>query len=271
ADLIASQLPARVMFEPFNPQLVKAYAAFNYFQYMQPGEENPALLEVVQRVLNGRIRDPWIDREVDILRPQWRIIKEIRACLFLRWLHDHFPEVPILFIIRHPCAVVASRLQLGWATDGDLKPLLEQQSLLDDFLGNHLDRICSAKTDVEKHAILWCISNRVPLVQFRDIGLNTVYYEDLCNRPEKSIPAIFDSLGIAWSDTVYRHARRPSMTTARHSVLPGDPGHPSVWHRVLSAADIARVMAVVDEFGLGHLYGDADLPVRASATEGDNT
>jgi hypothetical protein len=159
-------------------------------------------------------------------------------------------------------------MQLGWATDGDLQPLLEQPPLRDQFLCDHLDVIRRAKTDAEKHAIIWCISNMVPLAQFRDIGLNTVFYEDLCNRPERVIPAIFDTLGRPWSDTVFRHARRPSMTTARHSALLDDAGHVSAWRRVLSSEDIARVRAMTDEFGLGHLYGDDGLPVTAPENGG---
>ena len=127
--------------------------------------------------------------------------------------------------------------------------------------------IRGVKTDAEKHAILWCVSNMVPLAQFSDIGLNTVFYEDLCSRPERVIPAIFDTLGSPWSDTVFSYARRPSMTTARHSALFDEAGHISAWRRVLSTADIARIRAVTDEFGLGHLYGDDDLPVHLPANE----
>ncbi|HKX58690.1 MAG TPA: hypothetical protein VJN00_04895, partial [Steroidobacteraceae bacterium] len=41
AELICSQIPCRLMFEPFNPRKVSAYREFNYFQYMRPGEGDP--------------------------------------------------------------------------------------------------------------------------------------------------------------------------------------------------------------------------------------
>jgi hypothetical protein len=70
-----------------------------------------------RKVFTGEIRNRWIDRQNERIYSRYRLIKEIRINLALKWLHDNFPEVPILFLMRHPCAVVASRMELGWATD----------------------------------------------------------------------------------------------------------------------------------------------------------
>lgn len=56
---------------------------------------------------------------------------------FLKWLRIRFPKVPLLFILRHPCAVVLSRKELGWPADSDLEPFLQQESLIEDFLHNN--------------------------------------------------------------------------------------------------------------------------------------
>ncbi len=163
AELLGARLPCRIMFEPFNPRKVPAYAGFSYFQYMRPDDDHPALEDFCRRVFTGDIRDPWIDRQVDRLFPRYRIIKEIRANLLLKWISNRFPEVPILFIIRHPCAVVASRMQLGWDTDADIAEFLAQPELVQDFLEDKRDLIESCQTPAEKHAVIWAISNLVPL------------------------------------------------------------------------------------------------------------
>ncbi|UCH58531.1 MAG: hypothetical protein JSV61_09955, partial [Anaerolineales bacterium] len=103
ADLIASQIPCRMMFEPFNPELVPEYSSFHYFQYMPPGKQGIDFHTYARKVLSGEIRNRWIDRQNERVFPKYRLIKEIRVNLALKWLHENFPDVPILFIIRHPC------------------------------------------------------------------------------------------------------------------------------------------------------------------------
>jgi hypothetical protein len=40
--------------------------------------------------------------------------------------------MPIILLLRHPCAVVASRLALGWKDN--LFETMEQEDLVEDFL-----------------------------------------------------------------------------------------------------------------------------------------
>ena len=45
-------------------------------------------------------------------------MKIIRGNLLLAWLVRNF-EFPVLYLLRHPCAVVASRLRWNWPCDLD--------------------------------------------------------------------------------------------------------------------------------------------------------
>jgi hypothetical protein len=155
---------------------------------MRPDVENEPLLRYCETVLSGRIRHPWIDREVEVILPRCRLIKEIRMNLFLKWLAQRFPQVPLVFIVRHPCAVVLSRMQLGWATDDDLAPLLAQDELVADFLADKMHVIEAARTAEQKHALVWCISNLVPLRQFAGTGWHPMFYENLVLEPERKSP-----------------------------------------------------------------------------------
>lgn len=259
AELIASQMRCRIMFEPFNSELVQDFSAFNYFLYMRPQQQDDALLDYVRRVLSGAIRHPWIDRQVNTIRPQYRLVKGIRSCLFLRWIHDRFPEVPTIFIIRHPCAVVASRLRLSWATDGDIRHFTSQSTLVADFLADKLDIIREARTDEEKHAIVWCVSNLVPLEQMRGSPMHLVFYEDLACNSTQEIPRLFHHIGRSYDDSVFDLVNRPSMTTQRVRVLEANDPVTS-WQQELSSAQIGRVLGIVRKFGLDHLYGESALP-----------
>lgn len=253
-DVIASQGSARLMFEPFQSEQVRAFRQFSYFHYMRPTEDNDDLLAYCQDVLSGNIRNSWIDRQVESLRPQFRVIKEIRANLFLKWLHDRFPELPILFMIRHPCAVVLSRMKLDWATDGDIHSFLMQPELVDDFLIEKLDIIQRATSAVEKHAIIWCISNMVPLRQFDRDELPLVFYEDLCLQPELEIPRIFEIIGRSYKGSILEFVGRPSTTSRPFSAVVTGDDRVSGWKNELATKQIDEVLAVVEAFDLGQLY-----------------
>jgi hypothetical protein len=261
SKIIGSQIPSRFMNEPFHSQYVYEFSKFNYFQYLRPDSRDDDLYVYCLRVFNGSIRNKWIDRQVSTLFPKYRVIKEIRANLFLKWLHNNFPSIPILFLIRHPCAVVLSRMQLKWATDGDIEPLLSQDKLVEDYLSDKLDLIMNAKTLEEKHAIIWCISNLVPLKQFNPGELNIVFYENLCLRPEVEIPRIFQIIGHKYNNTIFSSLKKPSGTVTNSSAVMRGLDRTSQWKTKLSPTQIKKILSIVESFELDFLYGDSYTPI----------
>ena len=267
ADIIQSQGPCRLMFEPFHFGKVSIDEHLHYFHYMRSDGHNEALRAYSHDVLTGNIRHPWIDLQIGHIFPKYRLIKEIRACLFLRWLHEMFPVVPLLFIIRHPCAVVASRMRLNYATDSDIEPFLAQPELIEDFLADKLDFIKGASTPEEKHAIIWCVNNLVPLRQFHNAPLNLVFYENLCLKPEQQVPRIFRAIGREHRDSVFRGMSRASMTSRYESAVVQRRDRITDWKRHLNERQIDNVREVVRRFGLDHLYGGSDEPTDGAADE----
>ena len=261
AQIISSQLPSRVMFEPFYSTLVAEYAGFNYFQYMRPEQANEALHTYCQRVFSGTIRHAWIDRMVNTINPQYRVVKEIRANLFLKWIRHQFAAMPLLFVIRHPCAVVRSRMQLGWATDGDIQPFLSQPDLIDDYLSDKMDIIEKATTPEQKHAIVWCISNLIPIRQFASGELPVIFYEHLCLQPQIEIPRIFKAIGQAYDTSVFKSLNRPASTATRDSAIMSGRDKVNLWRSQLSPGQQDDILSIVHAFGLDHIYGDSPLPV----------
>ena len=261
AEIIGSQLHCRILFEPFHPGRVAEYSDHNYFQYVRPEASHPRLRAYCEKVFTGRMRHPWIDREVSYLRPRYRVIKEIRANLFLKWAKNQFPAIPFLFVIRHPCAVVLSRMQLGWATDEDLKPFLAQPELLEDYLADKLDIIRHARSDEAKHALIWCISNLVPLAQFQPGELNITHYEHLCAAPELEIPRVFQTIGHNLNSAVLAHANTPSRTATAYSAVMRAQDKLMRWQRELTARQVGTILSVVRDFGLDNLYGEDPMPL----------
>ena len=265
ADLIASQIPSRILFEPFNPDLVSDYRRFHYFQYMRPGTENPEFYGFAHKVFTGEIRNPWIDRQNERIISKFRLVKEIRANLALKWMKDNFPEVPIIFIIRHPCAVVCSRMELGWATDLDIEPLLLQPELIEDHLLPYMDLIRNANTMEEKHAIIWCVSNLVPLKQFTTGEVKIVYYENLCTQPENELPALFEFIGQTYTRSAIDIIHQPSQTSKVTSAIVRGIDKIGSWKKKLSPSQIDSVLQTVETFGMSHLYGQSLSPLSHQA------
>lgn len=261
ADLIASQISCRTLFEPFHNEYVPGYRGFYYFQYMKPDLANSAFHKFAQDILTGDVRNRWIDHQNERIFPKYRLIKEIRLNLSLNWLHHNFPQVPILFLVRHPCAVVQSRMEWGWATDQDIEPFLLQSDLVSDYLSEYLELIRNANSDEEKHAIIWSISNLVPLRQFKPGELKIVYYENLCTQPELELPEIFRTIGQRYEPSMVRRSRRPSMTTRSTSAVVAGNKKIVLWKNSLSSVQIERILNVVKAFRLDHLYGDSLLPL----------
>jgi hypothetical protein len=175
-----------------------------------------------------------------------------------------FPEVPLLFIVRHPCAVVLSRMQLGWATDTDIDPFLSQAKLFDDFLADKIETIRRAKTAEEKHAIIWCISNLVPITQFNSGELNLIFYEDLCIQPEVEIPKIFQAIKHQHQASVFEHINQPSTTTVRTSAVVTGEDKVARWKKELSPKQINNILSVVEDFRLDYIYGNTFTPLVAA-------
>ena len=260
ADVIASQLRCRVLFEPFHPKRVPQYSAFRTMQYMRPETPHPALEEFCGAVFRGEIRGRWVDREATILRPQRRLIKEIRTNLLLRWISVNFPEVPRILVLRHPCAVVLSRLRAGWPARHDLNSFLAQDELVADHLAPHRAFMESADTPEERHAIVWCVTNLVPLRQFGNTDPNCVFYEHLCSNPTEAIPRLFGLLGAEWDPAVFGRLETPSSTVSTESAVLRGIDRIEAWRHGLSADQVRRIVSVVDRFGLGQLYDDSPLP-----------
>jgi hypothetical protein len=261
AELICSQLPCRLMFEPFNGDLVPEYQSFAYQQYQRPESDNPALQAFVERIVEGRIRNPWIDRQVESLRPRRRVVKAVRASLLLGWITRRYPQVPILLIIRHPCANVASFLRLEWSCQRDLDSILRQPELIADHLAPYMDVIDRARAPHQRLALLWSILHLVPLRQRTDAAMPAFHYEDLVGRPNEMVPKVFDALGIPFGPSVFERLRRPSSTVERRAPPEGRPRVGSAWRAYLGPARVDDVLEVVHAFGLGHLYDDDGHPI----------
>jgi len=259
-NIVASQGANRLVFEPFNPSPVGPLHSAHYITYKRPDDQDPELAAYCSRVFSGDIRQRWIDQHIDHLRPKGRVVKAVRANLLLGWLRRNFPEVPQVLIVRHPCAVVSSWLQLGWTAERDIEAFLEQPNLVGDVFGDKIAIVQQLRTEEERIAFVWCLNHLVPILQSNDEKPQSVFYELLITQPEIELPKLFHYIGWRSHGRVYDNLHVPSFTSKKTGEM--TDGHEKLhqWQYRLSSGQVDRILSIVDAFGLAYLYGDSYSP-----------
>jgi hypothetical protein len=261
SELLLAGTRRRYVFEPLSRRVAHT-APFHRDRaklYLRPDGDYPEHVAAMRDVLTGRVRSRWTERFNRRLVADGRLVKEIRANLLLGWLQTNFPGMPIVLLLRHPCAVATSFVREGWA--GRLDEMLAQPDLVADHLTDaHVELLARlARGSTFERAIgLWCVETRVALRQARQ-GVFILCYESLVARPELELGALLDWLGRETGvGRVYARVTRDSTTTrgARVATLDRTSG----WRRDLGPSEIRCALDAVAAFDLGLLYGESPMP-----------
>jgi hypothetical protein len=258
SEIINHRNGYRLVFEPFHSHHVGICKNFRRKQYLRPDDRREEYLGAARKVLTGRIRSSWTDRYNRRFVARRRLIKDIRANLLLGWMRENFPGMPIVLLLRHPCAVAASRLALGWRDN--LSETMEQEELVEDFLRPVEAEIRAARDAFERHVFSWCIENYVPLRQFGLGEIHLAFYETFVAHPEDEIQRLFAFLSEDLDGRVYRTLSRPSPLSRKGESLSVD-----AWRRSVSDSQLERAVEALGLFGLDRVYGEGAMPDPSGA------
>jgi hypothetical protein len=259
-NILAAQPTTRVIFEPLDHRRVSEAVVFPLRPYARPQGEYPHWQPALAQILAGSVHNDWVDREQSKWWPRFlttrRLVKEIRANLLLGWISEQF-GCPIVYMMRHPCAVVHSRLKLGWETH--LDTFTNQAELVADYLTPYMDLILGAETAVERHAVMWCIENLVPMRQMAQYDWIFCTYEMLCQQPEVEAGRILSQLRMHPNWLTRRAVRQVSSVARADSAVVGQEDLLRSWQNKMETADIDAILHLVDAFDI-HLYTADPLP-----------
>jgi len=264
----------RAIFEPFNWLQIPIASKF-YNLYLTSSDEYPELEKFMRQVFYYKTDEAWarwmhfgIGKKTPLLKktlqyiynlPKYkfwaknRVVKIIKGNLMLSWLQKHF-NAKIVYIIRHPCAVIDSQRRMGW--DTRLTRFLSQPKLISDYLHPYLDFIYSAKTETEKLAILWCIENFVPLQQIKkgEIKAFACTYEHIICEPEKYLEGIMSFLGFPL------HIIKKNIIKMKRK-MPPNKNNLQKWRFNLNKSEINYILNAVKHFGI-NIYNYDYLPIK---------
>jgi hypothetical protein len=253
----------RLMIEPFNRGRVPAVKNFHRRQYLRPSDTDPTYLEPATSIFTGAIRDGFIDQLNRRIIASTRIVKDVGCTLMLGWLRARFPGMPIIFVLRHPCAVAASRTKLGW--DDVREDYLGQSDLIADHLAPFARAIREAKPGFEQHVFTWCVENYIPFRQCEAGDVHLAFYENFCVDPMSELDRLFGFLGRPYDERVFARLTRSVVSgrvlgRARPSAVMSIEALNEPWRRHLSQADIDRAHEIVALFGMDRIYDRDGLP-----------
>lgn len=259
SDIINYRREYRYVFEPFWSVKVDICRGFKPRQYLRPDNQERYFIETAQAILSGRIRNKWTDKYHRRFIAGKRLIKDIRVNLFLKWIHNHFPEIPIILLLRHPCAVARSHLRRTYLQP-DLREFLAQEELMEDFLNPFRKEIEVAQTKFDKFVFRWCIENYVPLRQFRRGEIHLAFYENFCEKPKSEIDRLFSFLGKDYDEAVFGQLRTPSPVSREVSAIISGRSLTDSWREQITDAQIQKAIEILSLFGLDRIYSQGSMP-----------
>jgi hypothetical protein len=260
-DILNQRNEYRLVFEPFHPKRAPWMRPFGERPYLRPDAEAPEFLELARSVVTGRVRHAWTERFNRRFVAHRRLIKEDYANLMLKWLHVNFPGMPLVLLLRHPCAVALSFVTHQYK--GAVMPLLERETLVQDFLHPFVPEIRKARDVFERTLFLWCVEALVPLRQLRPGEVHVVFFENLVRSPESEIARLLAYIGRSPEDLPLdlEKLKTPSLTARRASSAVWTGADPvESWLEKVSDAQRRRALEILSLFGLDRIYGDAPLP-----------
>jgi hypothetical protein len=243
------------IFEPFNPNFVKdirimtGWSRENFPQtksyYLRSDGEYPQWKKYLECVLTGRVRNNWTERIQNDCSPNRYLIKFIRANLILGYIHAHYSPQTI-YVIRHPCAVVYSRLRLNW--HADVEDILSQEALVEDYLKSWVRYIEKERDLLGSHAVWWAVENLVASNELSNIDHYRVSYEKLCQEPDFYFNDISKWLGyenLALTKDIYISSSRKDDIS-----YSGNSERFSYWRERLSSDQVKRIIDWAHRLGL---------------------
>jgi hypothetical protein len=257
-----------VIWEPFHRHTAPTAAShgIQWAEYVQPDEQNTKT-EYINGVLNGKYLSTettsrLLLKPIEYLRFKGFIIKCVNGLGVTPYLEGR-KDVRMIILMRHPCAVISSKLRKGnW---GHLR--IDGQVPYPDYLVStypKVKRIFNTIQSLEERLALdWAINYTVP---FHELGEDILFtsYEWILSFGQDEIRRIFSHVGFGgdYLETAVQQSGVPSATTESDSALVSGGNQLEQWTQDLSSSQIKRIYNVIERTRVGELYSrDRFLPL----------
>ena len=297
-DALAHANSLRPVFEPLH-EGETAIAARYAYAAIQPWERCELLEAFLADAAAGRVHSPWVDyrartpalfpRPNSLLKPgnllSWyytlkryfrvraelaplmrsneTLIKCIRANLMASWLATKM-GFRIVLLVRHPCATIESRFQIGdiW----DPKPILARYhsdtGLHEQTDGRYFELLNAPLTRIEGLTLLWVIENQLPVANASSHGYAVSFYEQLVSNHQGAWSGLCVALNLENVPSLDR-IRKPSQQSSKDFDPARLPVHTPRWRETLTAEQLAQIQGILDTTGCDLYHVNSVRPLQA--------
>lgn len=189
------------------------------------------------------------------LRKQRALLKDPFAVFSAPWFAQRF-DCQVVITARHPAAFASSLKRLNWAFD--FRDLLDQPLLMRDYLEADRARMtaCPPGDIVAQAALLWrMIYRAVDSMRSLYPDFKIVRHEDLSLDPVAGYQALYQALGLAFSDRVRdtilnsSSSENPTELSKKkvHSVKLDSRANMDNWKKRLTAEEISKIRELTED------------------------
>lgn len=250
-EVLGSDPRTLPVFEPLHGWRTPAseLTSIGGFHALDRHAHHPELEAYLRRVFQGRMLNRWTVRDASvrqILGAERAVAKMIRMCAAVGWFEATFPSIPVVAVVRHPCAVVASmaRAEGRWELPPTFLREYARAALgvdADELIGDDGD------DDLVRYATLWAIDNAALLRNSSPERTLIVGFEELLAAPRVQLERVAAHLGLDL-DLDRIDLTRASSTTGRAGQVPG-ADQLGRWRNRLDDRHIARTLDIARQAG----------------------
>lgn len=173
-----------------------------------------------------------------------------------------FPELRVVFILRHPCGYAAS-MRRGMTSGKMSRHKLPNRALLERVHGiATTENVAPDRYDqIELLALRWSAVNSVIIEDCKRLpNIRFVRYEDLCRAPHEEFQALFD-----WAGLDYAASSRDFIDRSLEASVDGQEYHALVrnpeiaankWRGELTSTEQASIRRIVASTEAAAFYAD---------------
>jgi hypothetical protein len=243
---------------------------FCFNQFIPEDAEWPEAEEYFRKLYNMEIgsfsamRLYYFNRDLrDISKAKYFVYKDVNSNMLLAWVTKRFDINPV-YLIRHPCAVIASQLKYKhW--DYILKDVKayfpNEEDRHKEIYETYQDIINTISKPEERLAAEWALHNIVPIKHpENDKRWITVAYEKMYKEPEAELSRVFERLNIEMPADILDEIKKPSITAIEGSKSAIHSGNQiESWRKFLSASQVNNILHITREFGID-FYDESPEP-----------
>ena len=257
AEILLESPGYTMLWEPFHPGFnpdIWKYEGFGWQNYPPGGTLTDAQVAYIRRLLTGRECSTQTMTTIDFslsdflsLRGGY-LAKLVNAHLILYEIATCF-NVKTVLMLRHPCAVVSSKIRHGGWGHVTKENVTLRDALFEDY--PHLGPIFDSVDGPEEiQAFIWGVQTYVPLSNPAPHPWHLTTYESLVTSGPEVIEDIFDYFGEPVPESARNRLDIPSATasgTFQHNKKQGPLRR---WKKHLSDDQIDRILEIVHRIGV---------------------